>query len=114
MTIDNIAMVIVVAVIVLDKVMGMLKQRGIDLHKIAKQIDSLYELHNVKDQDGVPVWYFRKSLDEVLHKLAEYMERSDRRQELEAARMDQRDQVMERLTSSLGALEKRLTKGDEL
>ena len=36
-----------------------------------QQINELWQLHNVKDGDGVPVWYVRKSLETNLRVLSE-------------------------------------------
>jgi len=30
------------------------------------QLRTLHELHNIKDSDGVPVWYVRQSLEKVM------------------------------------------------
>lgn len=105
LTTDNIAIVILVGIVALDKLLGMLKNRGIDLAKMSRQIENLDELHSVKDQDGVPVWYFRRSFDEVLHKLLEMLESMDRRQEIEAKSAEKRDKVMERLVNSMSKME---------
>jgi hypothetical protein len=54
-----------------DRVMGFLKSRGVDLLKMARQIDRLDELHAKTDEDGVPVWYVRRSLERALIELGE-------------------------------------------
>lgn len=105
-TVDNIAAVVIVGVVVLDKSISMLKSRGIDLQTMAKQIDSLDKLHAVTDQDGVPIWYFRRSLDEILLKLVQYLEKMDRRQEIDAERVKKHDKVMESLAISLEHMRK--------
>ena len=43
-----------------------------------KQIDQLWNWHNKTDQDGVPVWYVRKSLEDVIFKLSENLENQNR------------------------------------
>ncbi len=53
-------------------VMGLLVAR---MMKIAKQIDDLHTWHNVSGEDGVKVWYVRKSLEEAIVKLAENISR---------------------------------------
>ena len=53
-----------------DKVLGMLKTRGIDLPKMARQIDELWRWHSKEDEEGVKVWYVRRSLEESLKTLA--------------------------------------------
>lgn len=42
--------------------------------KMAEQVDILYNLHDVKDSDGVPVWYVRHSLEKSIEKLATAVE----------------------------------------
>ena len=54
-----------------DRVMGFLKSRGVDLMKLARQIDRLAELHAKTDEDGVPVWYVRRSLEKAIVELGE-------------------------------------------
>jgi len=39
------------------------------IKKISKESEKLSELHNVRDEDGVPVWYVRRSMDESLKQL---------------------------------------------
>ena len=43
-----------------------------------KQIEQLWNWHNKTDQDGVPVWYVRKSLEDVIFKLSENLENQNR------------------------------------
>jgi hypothetical protein len=43
-----------------------------------KQIEQLWNWHNKTDQDGVPVWYVRKSLEDVIYKLSENIEAQNR------------------------------------
>jgi hypothetical protein len=42
---------------------------NVDLAKLAKQVDDLHAWHNCKDDDGVFLWYTRRSMYEVLDKL---------------------------------------------
>ncbi len=42
---------------------------------IEKQTDDLYKWHAKEDDDGVKVWYVRRSLEEAMMKLAESMDR---------------------------------------
>ncbi len=76
--------IIVGAFIILERILALI-QWGRKLNDIKesqedmkKGIGSLatlakrtWELHDVKDEDGVPVWYFRKSIDRLLEQLAE-------------------------------------------
>lgn len=41
----------------------------VDLEEMEKQSSEMYQLHNVKDRDGVPIWYVRSSLEAALNKL---------------------------------------------
>jgi hypothetical protein len=54
-----------------DRTMGFLKSRGVDLLKMAQQIDRLDEMHARTDEDGVPVWYVRRSLEKAVADLNE-------------------------------------------
>ncbi len=38
--------------------------------KLEKQMEWLYEAHHVFDEDNIPVWYVRKSLETAIDKLA--------------------------------------------
>jgi len=67
----EIIMYVCFGAIALDRVLSMLKGRGIDLQKMSRQTDSLYDWHNVRGEDGVPVWYVRKSLEEAMITLAD-------------------------------------------
>lgn len=40
-----------------------------------REVHELYEMHNVKDPDGVPVWYVRRSLETAIVKLTEVIEK---------------------------------------
>jgi len=42
----------------------------VDLRKMAHQVDDLHEWHDVRDADGAPVWYLRKSLLETMDTIA--------------------------------------------
>lgn len=53
-----------------ERLMKFFKNRGVDLQKIAKQVDTLSAQHNVMGTDGVPVWYVRRSLEDVIGELA--------------------------------------------
>jgi len=39
------------------------------LARAAKQVDELHEWHDVRDEDGVKIWYRRRSLEEKLETL---------------------------------------------
>ncbi|HUT94880.1 MAG TPA: hypothetical protein VMY37_35810 [Thermoguttaceae bacterium] len=68
---ETVAVFSLLLLFAVDRVMGFLKSRGVDLLKMARQIDRLDELHAKTDEDGVPVWYVRRSLEKVLIELGE-------------------------------------------
>ena len=92
---DSIAILTLVSVLVVDRILLILKQRGLDLHLIAsqindiasqintlhskhgpgsaieKKIDDLHKWHDVQDSEGVKIWYVRRSLEDAITKLAE-------------------------------------------
>lgn len=45
------------------------RQEAFDL--MASQTQQLFDLHNQRDDDGVPVWYVRRSLENAIEKLAD-------------------------------------------
>lgn len=42
---------------------------AVDLKKMEERQKTMYDLHNVKDREGVPIWYVRSSLEEAIKKL---------------------------------------------
>ena len=64
----------VVAIFIVDRIVLGLKSRGIDLARMAYRIDELYKWHDRTDEEGVPVWYVRKSLEQAIAKMAENSE----------------------------------------
>ena len=46
-----------------------------DLSKLCRQVEELHVWHSKTDQDGVPVWYVRRSLEDAIEKLAENIEK---------------------------------------
>lgn len=68
---QTIAVFTLLVLFAVDKAMGFLKSRGIDLLKMARQIDKLDEMHAKTDEDGVPVWYVRRSLEKAVVDLNE-------------------------------------------
>lgn len=61
----------VIAVFLVDRIVSVFKSRGIDLQKMTKHIEELHTWHNRTDEEGVPVWYVRKSLEQAIINLAE-------------------------------------------
>ena len=59
----------VVVLLAVDRVLNLLRSRGIDLQKIALQIERLDELHARTDDDGVLLVYTRRSLEKAIEDL---------------------------------------------
>jgi hypothetical protein len=49
--------------------------RSLKENEVHQQIRDLYVWHSKTDEDGVPVWYVRRSLEDTIVKLAENMEK---------------------------------------
>jgi hypothetical protein len=47
-----------------------IEQRIGGVHERMWKLDKLYDWHNTQDEDGVPVWYVRKSLEEAIKELS--------------------------------------------
>lgn len=62
----------VFVIVVLEKVFTFLKgfknKKG-DCEECQRILMELFKMHNVKDEDGVPVWYLRRSLESAIEKL---------------------------------------------
>ena len=56
----------VLIVLVFERVMTMLRGRGIDLAKLCQQVNGLASLHAKTDADGVPLVYVRAGLREAV------------------------------------------------
>ncbi len=79
-------------ILVLREIFGFLKVRKLDgsstkavcsydrekFNDVYRTIKDLYKLHDIRDRDGVPVWYVRQSLEESIHKLADNIETQTR------------------------------------
>jgi len=62
------------ALLILREVFGFLKekvraQNNTVIDIMAKQIQELHEWHAVTDEDGVKIWYLRRSLENAIEKL---------------------------------------------
>ena len=68
---ETIAVFTLVVLLAVDKAIGFLKSRGVDLVTMARQIARLDEMHAKTDEDGVPVWYVRRSLEKAVVDLNE-------------------------------------------
>jgi hypothetical protein len=52
----------------LESLVSGIKVRSVN---IARQTEDLWKWHNQKDEDGVPVWYVRRSLERSIRELSE-------------------------------------------
>ena len=68
---ETVAVFTLLVLFAVDRTMGFLRSRGIDLLKMAQQIERLDEMHAKTDEDGVPVWYVRRSLEKAVTDLNE-------------------------------------------
>lgn len=57
-------------VFIVERVFSSIKNQ-----RMQKQIQDLYDWHNMKDDEGVMIWYVRKSLEEAIIKLATNIEK---------------------------------------
>jgi len=80
-------LVIILVVLVLREIIPLFKkskleeiqeQHNLETEKInskanllLRDVGALYDMHNVKDQDGTYIWYVRSSLEEAISKLTE-------------------------------------------
>ena len=67
---DVIAVVGMAAVVVADRILSQLKARGVDLQKLARQQEDLWNWHAREDDEGVKVWYVRRSLEDAIKELS--------------------------------------------
>ena len=64
------------------------------LDELSRQMENLYDWHNVRDQDGVPVWYFKRSLEDTLDKLSDSITKQTLAMERIVLRMEAMDQKL--------------------
>lgn len=53
------------------KIFDFLVQLNGKINDANREIHDLYQWHDVKDGDGVPIWYIRRSLEEAIKALAD-------------------------------------------
>ena len=80
--------------IVLEVLVGGLIICGIRAYNMIKE---LHEWHAREDDEGIKVWYVRKSLGDAIDKIASVMDRIDRREE-------HREQILTDLTTAVARL----------
>lgn len=59
----------------IDKMCDSLVEINTKLDKQGRQIKDLYEWHDVKDNEGVRLWYVRRSLEEAIKELSDNIAR---------------------------------------
>jgi hypothetical protein len=64
-------------------------------------LKDLWDWHALADEEGVKVWYVRKSLGDAIDKIASVMVRIDRREE-------QREQILVGLTAAVERLAEKI------
>ena len=75
------------------------------LFAINTKIKDLWEWHNKEDDEGVKIWYTRnKTMEETLEKMAEIVDRMDRREERSMLIQNETIKVMQDHTVALGKL----------
>ncbi len=78
--IQTLAVAGILVVLLADKVLAVLKGQGVDLRRIARQIDDLHKWHDVRDEDGVPVWHLKRSMFSAIERLTRAVEKSNETQ----------------------------------
>jgi len=58
------------ALLVIDRVLKLVKPNGLDSRQTCQQIKDLHKWHDRDDEEGVKVWYVRRSLELAVEKLA--------------------------------------------
>jgi hypothetical protein len=91
---SDVSLLVVCGVVVIDKVINMLRSRGIDLHRITRQIDDLHRWHAVEDSEGVKIWYVRRSLVDAINKLATNIDQETKLLEKIETRMEKIEDKM--------------------
>jgi len=106
------AFVLLILKIVFDFVAGMRKKSTVPVpvgntaewNDLLRQTKDLWDWHNVGDEEGVKIWYVRKSIEESLKKSTET-------QALIAKMLERIDNREERMLEILDIIEKRLRTG---
>ncbi len=75
-----------------------------DIQRSLRQTSDLYELHNVKDQDGAPIWYSKPSLEKVIEKLADNIQTWNTVMVKVADKLEQSDRDHENIGKKLDRL----------
>ena len=68
---------------------------------VEQQIKDLHDWHNVQDQDGVKVWYVRRSLEEAIVKLSAAVEGLAQKDATQNVILERLVTVVERLENQM-------------
>ena len=98
---------LIAAILVIREVLGFLEKRRINgdggsekvmkeymegtyerVNRIEHQVDDLFNWHNQRDQDGIPLWYVKRSFEESIKEMAEAMREQIKVQTQIARRME--------------------------
>lgn len=58
----------------LDLMLDSEKSDAVQHQKLFSLVKELYIMHDVKDEDGVPKWYFRKEIEDLIKQIDETTE----------------------------------------
>ena len=73
----TIGVVILILMLVLDKVIALLKTRGIDLQDVTRKVHEIHTWMKKEDEEGVKLMYRRKSDSDTLKNIHDEVTRSD-------------------------------------
>jgi hypothetical protein len=77
----------------------------VGLLTIYMKVKDLHQWHNKEDEEGVKVWYTRnKDMEETLDKMAEILDRLDRREERSLLIQNHQIEVLEKHTVAVTGL----------
>ena len=94
MGLTELGTITMVAALIVDRIFQALKNRGIDIGKIAAQINELHGWHDMDDDEGVKIWYVRHSLEEAIIALSKNIS-------LQTTLLDRIDRRLERIEGSV-------------
>ena len=69
------------------------------------KVKDLHDWHNIKDTEGVFVWYERtKKMEDAIERMTQVIERMDRRDERAELLQERRDEILEKHTLVVDSL----------
>lgn len=87
-----------------------LKSNGEKLEQMKNKLDTLYDWHDKSDQDGVKIWYIRKSLETALDKHAEAVATLAKNAELQTQILQQLVEANKELHTEIRSLQRNSSK----